>query len=225
MNIDTSKFDWGPSSQHMKSFLEGEIFGPMSRGEKSDYEKIFEVSEGDIVVDIGATVGDFAYSILHKKPKHIYVVEPLGVFFDVLKKNLEGHPVSFTNAAISNEKFIKVTWDGQVDMVRTLSFKEFIEHNRLYNIDFLKIDCEGGEYGIFIEENLEVLKKIPKIAVEFHLWGGVAKELFRNFRDNILPHFKKYEVRSVDFVDIKWDLFNEHFIQYYVGVYFYIDNR
>lgn len=225
MKIDLSSFDWGPTSEMLKEYLKNEIFNQINNGGNSDYEKLFEVEENDIVVDIGATIGDFPYSILHKKPKHIYVVEPLGVFFDTMKKNLEGHPVSFTNAAISSEKCMKVLWDGHEEIVRTLTFKEFIDYNRLYKIDFIKIDCEGGEYSILTEENLDILKSIPKIVIECHLTNKIEKEKFRNFRDNILNNFDNYEIRSIDFIDIKWDLWNEHFLDYYAGVYLYIDNR
>jgi hypothetical protein len=51
------------------------------------------------------------------------------------------------------------------------------------------------------------------------------KEKFRNFRDNILPHFKNYKIFSIDGVDIGWDLWNEHFIEYYTEVIIHIDNR
>ena len=48
---------------------------------------------------------------------------------------------------------------------------------------------------------------------------------FRWFRDNILNQFDKYEVFSVDGVDIKWDLWNDHFLDWYCEVIIYIDNR
>jgi hypothetical protein len=69
------------------------------------------------------------------------------------------------------------------------------------------------------------LKKVPKIVVEFHLSGKIYKEHFRFFRDNILKNFPKFEVYSLDNVNIKWDLYNEHFIEYYREVMFYFDNR
>jgi FkbM family methyltransferase len=217
--IDISNFDWGPTSDWFKKESTIEIF------ERGDYEKMFEVEPGDVVVDIGASVGEFTYSILHKNPKHCYVVEPLPIFFDTLKKNLEGHPVSFTNAAITSDKFCNITWDGYTQKTRTLTFKEFLEQNRIFKVDFLKFDCEGGEYDIFSEENLEFLKNTPKIVCEVHLSGGIMKEKFRNFRDTFLKNFKNYQVFSLDGHKIKWDLWNEHIIEYYREVYFYIDNR
>jgi hypothetical protein len=217
MNLDN--FNWGPTSESFKRQVTEEIFNGVN-----DYEKLFEVEEGDIVLDIGATVGEFIYKILNKNPKHCYVVEPLSIFFDTLKKNLYGHPVSFTNAAITNSKYCKINWDGYDESVNTLTFNEFIKLNRLDRVDFLKLDCEGGEYDIFSEENISFLKTVPKIVAEFHLGGTILKENFRHFRDNILPNFNNYRVFSVDGVDIEWDLKNEHFIQYYQEIYVYINN-
>lgn len=217
MNLDN--FNWGPTSEKFKKQVLDEIFEGVN-----DYEKFFEVEEGDIVVDIGATVGEFTYRILDKKPKHCYVVEPVSVFFDTLKKNLHGHPVSFTNAAITKDSVCKIKWDGFNESVNTLTFNEFVRLNRLKRIDFLKFDCEGGEYDIFSEENIPFLKTIPKIVGEFHLRNGILKENFRYFRDNILSNFDNYRFMSLDGVNITWDLKNEHFIQYYKEVYIYIYN-
>jgi FkbM family methyltransferase len=217
MNLD--KFDWGPTSESFKNQVTNEIFNGIN-----DYEKFFEVEKGDIVVDIGATVGEFTYKILEKNPKHCYVVEPLPVFFDTLKRNLEGYQISFTNAAITSDKYCEIYWDGHNEKVNTLTFKEFVELNRLHKIDFLKFDCEGGEYDIFSLENIEHLKTIPKIVCEMHLRTGILKEKFRDFRDKILNNFNNYQFTSIDGVNITWDLKNEHFIQYYNEVYLYIKN-
>jgi FkbM family methyltransferase len=217
--IDISKFDWGQTSEDFKRQSIKEIF------EESSYEKFFEVEENDIVVDIGASVGEFTYSILKKNPKHCYVVEPLSTSFDTLKKNLEGYQVSFTNAAITSDKYCKITWDNYTEESNTLTFSDFLKNNRLFQVDFLKFDCEGGEYDIFSPENIEFLKNTPKIVCEIHLGDYFLKAKFRNFRDNILPNFKNYEVYSFDNVNIKWDLWNEHFIEHYSEVYFYFDNR
>lgn len=217
MNLDN--FDWGPTSEKFKKQVIYEIFDGVN-----DYEKFFNVKEGDIVVDIGATVGEFTYRILDRKPKHCYVVEPLPIFFDTLKKNLHGYPVSFTNAAITSDKFCKINWDGYDETVNTLTFNEFIKLNRLNHIDFFKFDCEGGEYDIFSEDNISFLKTIPNIVGEFHLRTGKLKESFRYFRDNILSNFDNYQFMSLDGIDITWDLQNEHFIQYYKEVYLYIKN-
>ena len=90
----------------------------------------------------------------------------------------------------------------------------------------MKTDCEGGEYDIFNEENINyILSNVKKITGEWHLNTLENKNNFKNFRDNYLTKFNKYEVNSIDGFDIKWDLWNEHFIEYYSEVIIYIDNR
>lgn len=219
--IDLNNFNWGPLSNDYKSQMMSEIFSD----KVNIYESMFQVEENDIVVDIGATVGEFTFSILNRKPKHCYVIEPLAPFFDVLKTNLEGYPVSFINAGISSDKFLEIEWDGHTETIRPLTFSELIEQNRLNKIDFLKVDCEGGEYDVFSEKNIPLLKKIPKIVTEFHLSDKINKEKFRSFRDNILPNFNNFIFKSLDGVNITWDLNNEHFITYYREVMLYINNK
>jgi FkbM family methyltransferase len=237
---DLKNFDWGwmeePSEfvhifpdgttqdmgQYHKESIIGEIF------ERKCYEQFFEVEEDDIVLDVGASVGPFTYSILHKKPKQVYCFEPSEREFKTLTKNVRGFAVipipkgiSHTNSIIESD----MLFGGETEM-ETITFDKFINLYNIEKIDFIKTDCEGGEYDIFTQENLEFLKNnVKKVVGEWHLRHTELKEKFRNFRDNILPHFKHYYIFSVDGTDIKWDLWNEHFIEYYTEVIIHIDNR
>ena len=238
--IDLNNFDWGwmdeptdlthihtdNSHEHMgqyhKNAITNEIFVDKC------YERFFEVEEGDIVVDIGASVGPFTYSILHKNPKQVFCFEPSEREFKTLVKNLRGYQVIPIPKGISNVNSIiksNMLFGGENEM-ETLTFKRFIDLYNIEKIDFIKTDCEGGEYDIFIEDNLEFLKNnVKKVVGEWHFKSPELKEKFINFRDNILLHFKNYKILSVDGVDIKWDLWNEHFMEYYTEVIIYIDNR
>ena len=218
---EDKKFDWGKKSEWYVSQATKEIF------EDDAYERFFEVEEGDIVVDLGASLGPFTYKILPKNPKQCYVVEPLSYHINVLHKNVGEDNVKIIQGAITDKKNIEITWDGITESVPTFSFKEFLNENKINKIDFLKCDCEGGEYDVFQPSNIDFLKTIPKIVTEFHLRDdkNFHECKFRWFRDNILPKFENYEVYSYDGVNIKWDLWNEHFIEYYNEVIIYIDNR
>ena len=238
--IDLNNFDWGwmdeptdlthihtdNSHEHMgqyhKNSITNEIFVDKC------YERFFEVEEGDIVVDIGASVGPFTYSILHKNPKQVFCFEPSEREFKTLVKNLRGYQVIPVPKGISNVNSIvksNMLFGGENEM-ETLTFKRFIDLYNIEKIDFIKTDCEGGEYDIFIEDNLEFLKNnVKKVVGEWHFKTPELKEKFINFRDNILLHFKNYKILSLDGVDIKWDLGNEHFMEYYTEVIIYIDNR
>lgn len=191
------------------------------------YEKHLKVTSGDIVVDVGASIGPFTYSILHKTPKHIYCFEPSIREFKTLNKNLRGYPVTTINKGISNiNSTIKSDklFGGENEM-ETITFKTFIDNYSIDKIDFLKTDCEGGEYDIFNKENTDfILNNIKKIVGEWHLSTPELKEKFKAFRDNYLSKFNNFEVYSVDNHNIKWDLWNEHFIEYYTEVIINIDN-
>ena len=222
-------FNWGTQNDWYINSIKDEIFG------QRIYERFFEVNPGDVVVDVGASLGPFTYSILNKKPKHVFCFEPCEEEFPTLIKNTLGHPVSHLLKGISsvnglvdeNKLFNSVM--GTQNKMETITFKRFLELYDLPKIDFLKTDCEGGEYDIFTDENFNYIKNnVKKIAGEWHLneryYPGV-KEKFREFRDKYLSQFDNIQVFSVDGIDIKWDLWNDHFIEYYSEVIIYIDNR
>lgn len=237
--IDYSNFNWGwmdePTDITM-TLPDGQVFSHgefHKRGMIQEifidrcYEKYFEVNEGDLVVDIGASVGPFTYSILNKKPKHVFCLEPSEREIKTLVKNTLGNPVTHINKGISDKNSIvksDMMFGGESEM-ESITFEKLITLYGLEKIDFLKTDCEGGEYYIFTPENLDYIKNnVRKISGEWHLKFPDEKEKFRNFRDNILSQFQNYEVNSVDGIDIKWDLWNEHFIEYYNQIHLFINN-
>lgn len=221
---DFSNFYWGEEEPHQsfKEFITKETLIDRI------YEKFMTVEEGDVVVDIGASIGPFTYSILDKNPKHVYCLEPDCKEFQTLLKNVEGEPVTCIMAGIALEdrELVDSSYsfgDYSMDM-NTITLKTLFELYDLEKIDFLKTDCEGGEYSLFSEENYELISKIRKISGEWHL-GADLKESFRKFRDEYLINHKNFEVYSLDGVNIKWDLYNEHFLDYYTEVIIHIDNR
>lgn len=245
--IDISNFDWGwmnegvptPDGQaylthihpdgkeeflneyHKKSLI-NEIF------EWRIYERFFEVEPNDVVLDIGASLGPFTYSILHKNPKHVFCFEPSKKEFKTLVKNTIGNPVTqiFKGIGPKNSVIENSQLFGGENEMESIKFSTFIDLYSIEKIDFMKTDCEGGEYDIFNDENIDyILSNVKKITGEWHLNTPENKIKFRNFRDKYLNRFKKYEIFSIDGIDIKWDLWNEHFIEYYSEVIVYIDNR
>lgn len=247
--IDYSNFEWGWMDEPVEVIINGEVNYVWRREEDGSvkhmsqfhkesiineifvhriYEKFFQVNEGDIVVDIGASVGPFTYSILNKKPKHVFCLEPSEKEMRTLVKNTLGHPVTQINKGISNINSVVETdmMFGGESQMESITFKKFISVYGIEKINFLKTDCEGGEYDIFTSENLDYIKNnVEKISGEWHLNTTEEKEKFRSFRNNILIHFPNFHITSIDGVDIKWDLWNEHFLEYYSQIILFIDNR
>ena len=222
-------FNWGwmekttPLSLFHKSTLLQEIF------KDRIYEKYNEVKEGNIVLDIGASVGPFSYSILDKNPNWVFAVEPSNSEFITLTKNLESYPnVTLINKGLSSTTSLVESnelFGGETQM-EGITFMDLVKENNIEKIDFLKTDCEGGEYDIFTIDNFCWLKENVKIiAGEWHLSTPELKQKFRIFRDVFLRLFPHHQINSVDGIDIKWDLWNEHFIEYYNQVIIYIDNK
>jgi FkbM family methyltransferase len=224
MNNDLENFDWGTSNQWYRETIKSEIFVDKI------YEKIFEVEEGDIVLDVGASIGPFAYSIVHKNPSHVFCLEPSGDEFMTLVNNTRKYPVTCINKGIG-ERNGEMVFDAlfgpenKPGKAMGITFQQFIKDYRFERIDFIKTDCEGGEYDIFNPENLIWIKtRVRKITGEWHLSTPELKEKFRIFRDVYLRVFDNFEVYSVDGIDIKWDLWNEHFIEHYNEIIIYINN-
>jgi FkbM family methyltransferase len=230
-NYNLENFDWGwmeyenvdINNWSHKSRIINEIF------EQQLYEKFCEVKEGDIVVDIGASIGPFTYSILNKKPKQVFCIEPSPKEHDTLIKNVSGDNVKIIKKGITkNDGDIICTdvFGGVEEELIGISFNTFLVENNIDKINFLKTDCEGGEYDIFNIENLCWLKNNLKFAVgEWHLSTPELKQKFREFRDVFLRVFPNHEVFSVDGVNIKWDLWNENFINYYNEVIISLNNK
>lgn len=150
------------------------------------------VEKDDIVVDIGGNVGAFVNYALLKECKKIYVCEPNNNCLKVLNKYYGSlNNIHICDYAISNnvghsllELDVDMHTSGSAKLieaiafpvddfnqlkVKTNTFKNFIAENKIDKIDFLKVDCEGGENFIFVQENFDFLKKnVKKIALEYH---------------------------------------------------------
>lgn len=231
----TYQFDWGRIRDNVWFYnqVNNEVFV------NDDYQRYFRVEPNDVVVDIGASVGPFPWSIDNQQAKKIICLEPNAELFSTLSKNIQAlnTEVVAINKGLHNSdgtNLLTGLFDpDEVDineekatLVETISFDTLRKQFMLDQIDFFKLDCEGAEYDIFTDRNLDwITNNVKKIAMEVHLHTPEQKAKFRHFRDTYLTKFPKLWVLSFDYVDIKKDLFTDWFIEYYSGIMIYIDNR
>lgn len=190
------------------------------------YEKYFSVEEGDIIVDVGANIGIFSKKFKDKASK-VYALEPDPLFLNELHEinGIEVIPVGISykdgESLIKSDGHANSIGNGDIS-IRTIKFTTFLQTYNIERIDFLKMDCEGAEYDIFTEENVEWLSKNCKnIAGEFHLHNDESRiKLILT-----LLYFEKYglpyKITSVDGVEITKDSLLKN-INFYSEVLFYV---
>tara|TARA_Y100000389_G_C17419472_1_gene495810 strand:+ start:484 stop:1215 length:732 start_codon:yes stop_codon:yes gene_type:complete len=167
---------------------------------RMDYKWWRDVEPGDVVVDIGACVGFFVCHALDRGADRIYAIEPSRPHLKTLINNVSDYfidhgkvPVIPVEAGIGSTANHFNNVFSEYDDFKKMSFLDLVVDYNIPKIDYLKIDCEGGEYGIFNEMNMPyLLENVKHMAVEFHLscYPGAAKQ-WQKVRDKLLPQFKK----------------------------------
>lgn len=222
-NVVNNIEDWGSLPyEHVITILR-EI------GNEDVYGYWREVKKGDVVVDVGSSIGPFVCTILDKEPSNVYCVEPSAKLISSLQHNVQKFNNDTTKLHYINKAIV-----GQYDDVNIFSddasvqkttFMEMVQENNINRIDFLKIDCEGGEYSIFSDESIEyLLNNVEYIAMEVHLnYDPSYRERFKRLRDKYLVKFDDYKVVScttqkIDWgknVDLKPMIFDDGFVDTY----------
>ena len=154
---------------------------------KTYIDQDFNIGKNDTVVDIGANIG--AFSILAAKDASngkVFAYEPDKENHDLLLENKALNNLNnlfVSNSAIARKKgyinlFISKLNDGAHSIystdsknsvkVKSITLRDIFAMNNLRKIDYLKIDAEGAEYDILLNTRPNILKRIDKIALEYH---------------------------------------------------------
>ena len=136
----------------------------------------------DIVLDIGAHIGSITIPAA-RKVKHVFAIEPL--FTEELRENVRLNGltnVTILPIAIGNGGKIDLTFfETEENNIQTHSFKEIVDMCG-GKIDFLKCDCEGGEW--FIDKS--DLDGIRRIEIEIHPKMNPTEQ----FNPELVPYIK-----------------------------------
>ncbi|MDI6719201.1 MAG: FkbM family methyltransferase [Methanomicrobiales archaeon] len=121
-----------------------------------------DIRPDDVVLDIGANAGAFCIRAA-RRARHVFAVEP--VTADLLRSNiaLNGVRVPVLEGALGDGGVREISWGGRTVSARTYPLREL--RSLAGGCDFLKCDCEGGEWSIVPAE----LAGIRRIEMELHV--------------------------------------------------------
>jgi len=167
--------------------------------------KGFEINSADTVIDIGANIGIFSI-YAGKKAKEVFSYEPVKDNFRRLSGNIKSNNLDnifiFNKGVSSKNKrtriylssncpqmhsqFIQNTGKSKYEEVDCISLKNIINSNKIKRCSLLKIDCEGAEYDILFKAPKEILNRIDKISMEYHILDKRRNDqsLIKFFKDN-----------------------------------------
>jgi len=146
------------------------------------------LQDGWTVVDVGAALGDYAVWAARQIPSgRLIAVEPWPPSVSLLRSNLEKNRVynaeiyegalsgtngkarlSFqTNRAVQNTTTAQSQEHHSIS-VKTLTLASLFEQYGVSNCDYLKMDCEGGEYEILFSTSPQTLACVQRLCMEIH---------------------------------------------------------
>jgi FkbM family methyltransferase len=140
------------------------------------------------VVDVGAAFGDYSVWAARQLSRgRLIAVEPYPPSITLLQRNLQANQVTnvelFNGAITSSEgtaglsirkdKSVQNTTSGELGtshslMVKTIDLKGLFGEFSIHHCDYLKMDCEGGEYDILFSTPAETLAQIERMCMEIH---------------------------------------------------------
>jgi FkbM family methyltransferase len=154
------------------------------------------------VIDIGANIGTFAVLAARAAPAaRVLCFEPAPDTAALLRRNVTMNGI---DARVLIEERAVSGAAGRVDLVsppqssirrvqqpgselghtvrvEAVTLPDIFDRHAVHRCDFLKIDCEGGEFDLLRACPPSVLGRVDRIALEFHEWqpGDMAAELQR----------------------------------------------
>ncbi len=161
------------------------------------------VRPGDIVIDAGSWIGDFAAYAASARKASVYAFEPSGKLFVELQKTARLNPgIVPVNYALGDSHqtgsdiVAGVDFRSEGETFRVTTIDDFVRENNLPRVDFIKSDIEGFERRMLAGAQETLARFAPKLALcTYHLPDDpqVMAELIKqaNPKYNIVQKRKK----------------------------------
>jgi FkbM family methyltransferase len=154
-----------------------------------------QILPDDTIIDIGGNIGCFSLVAARAARRgRVLVFEPDRDNFELLTRNVSLNNLTNVIAAreaVADEPGVlrlfkgqegqlhttvasRVGNGGEYEEVPTVTLRQVMDRHQVSRC-FLKMNCEGAEYGILYSTPPEYLKRIDRIALEYHQIGGEDK--------------------------------------------------
>jgi FkbM family methyltransferase len=140
---------------------------------------------GNIVIDIGANIGDSSIYFILRGADKVIALEPSPRNYEFARRNIEENnyadkisillagcstTIGITDLDDSRDKGSNIVrQDPDLSKVPVLTLEEILNENKLLSQRLLlKMDCEGCEYEAILSASHETLRKFSHIVIEYH---------------------------------------------------------
>ena len=185
--FDENQINWFCSKINRNCLIRGFDFGYDYVFKKERYKGIR--LQGNVVLDIGANIGDSSFYFFCNGAGTVYCLEPSPLLFKILRanilyNNLQDHVIPM-NVGIGKEKTILLSnsplsndivnrgtplreerANGARTAVKLKSLDTIVNELSLENA-VLKMSCEGCEYESILEAKNDTLRTFTEIFLEF----------------------------------------------------------
>jgi FkbM family methyltransferase len=147
------------------------------------------------IIDVGATTGAFTLRAAKRAPQaRIIAVEPNPAVYSFLVTNVQLNGLANRIATVPTALGAVAGHGDVVDLTYSTlatvvprpaattssvpieTLEQLMDRLRVAHCDFLKIDCEGGEYDILLSCSDALLKRVTTLICEFHPMPGHSLE-------------------------------------------------
>jgi FkbM family methyltransferase len=167
------------------------------------------VKENDIVIDAGASVGEFCAYTAYKKAK-CYAFEPTARRYKALCQTAQlnsGYIIPIKKGLSDKCGEIEITLDlaspsfvlteggSKKEIIEVVTLDEYVEYSKLQRIDFIKADIEGAERNLLLGAGKVLKEFAPKLSLcTYHLPDDpvVLKKIIMDAN----PKYKIIQLRS-----------------------------
>ena len=143
---------------------------------------ISKIKENDVIIDIGANVGDTLFRLLNINTKpYYYCIEADNLFFEYLQKNKRSLDTNIQNKIVLIKSLVGDQLKGNLSEtttgtksliesdlgIKSKKLDDIIMEYKIKNIKLIKVDVDGYDYNILFSAINELKNNKPDIFFEY----------------------------------------------------------